>query len=60
MNTHLFTTIISVALALFNLYSFIQSRSGTSFILFIIWLVIALRYFKQFKANKDKNSENNP
>ena len=59
MNTHLFAAIISAALSLFNLYYFIQRGTGTYLVLFAIWIFVAFKNFKQYKANKDKNSKNN-
>ena len=59
MNTQLITIIISIFVALFNLYCFIQRGTATTLILFVIWLLVALKYFKEYRANKDKNSENN-
>ena len=59
MNSYLVTVIISLFVALFNLYTFIQQGSIVTLILCIIWLLVALRYYKEYKKNKDENSENN-
>ena len=59
MNSYLITVIISLLVALFNLYTFIQQRTIVTLILCVIWLLVALKYYKEYKKNKDKNSENN-
>ena len=59
MNSYLITVIISLLVALFNLYTFIQQRTIVPLILCVIWLLVALKYYKECKKNKDKNSENN-
>ena len=59
MNSYLTTVIISLLVALFNLYTFIQKRTIVTLILCVIWLLVALKYYKEYKKNKDKNSENN-
>ena len=59
MNSYLITVIISLLVALFNLYTFIQQRTIVTLILCVIWLLVSLKYYKEYKKNKDKNSENN-
>ena len=59
MKSYLITVIISLLVALFNLYTFIQQRTIVTLILCVIWLLVALKYYKEYKKNKDKNSENN-
>ena len=59
MNSYLITVIICLLVALFNLYTFIQQRTIVTLILCVIWLLVALKYYKEYKKNKDKNSENN-
>ena len=59
MNSYLITVIISLLVALFNLYTFIHQRTIVTLILCVIWLLVALKYYKEYKKNKDKNSENN-
>ena len=59
MNSYLVTVIISLFVALFNLYTFIYQRTVVTLILCVIWLLVALRYYKEYKKNKDENSENN-
>ena len=60
MNTRLITIIICICVSLFNLYCFIQRSDIASLILFVIWLLVAIKYFKDFLADKkDKNSKNN-
>ena len=59
MNSYLITVIISLLVALFNLYTFIQKGTIVTLILCVIWLLVALKYYKEYKKNKDKNSENN-
>ena len=59
MNSYLITVIISLLVALFNLYTFIQQRTIVTLILCVIWLLVALKYYKEYKKNKDKNSKNN-
>ena len=56
MNTYLIAAILSVGLGLFNLYFLIQRGTGTHLILFVIWMLVAFKNFKQYKAKKDKNS----
>ena len=53
MNSSLFAALISVALALFNLYYYVQRHTGTYLILFVIWLLVAFKNFKQCRAKKD-------
>ena len=60
MNTRLITIIISIGVSLFNLYCYIQRSDLASLILFVIWLLVAIKYFKDFLTDKkDKNSKNN-
>lgn len=56
MNSYLFATVLSAGLSLFNLYYYIQRGTGTYLILFVIWLLVTFKNFKQYKAKKDKNS----
>ena len=59
MNNILFVAIISTCLALFNLYLCFQGVTIPRILMFVIWLYVAIKNFKQFKAYNDKNSENN-
>ena len=59
MRSHFIAAILSGGLALFNLYFFIQRGTGTYLILFIIWLLVAFKNFKQYKAKKIEFFKNN-
>ena len=59
MNNILFVAIISTCLSLYNLYLCFQGVTIPRLFLFVIWLYVAFKNFKQIKANHDKNSENN-
>ena len=60
MNNRLIVVAISVCVAFFNLYCYIQRYDLTSLILFIIWSLVAVKYFRDYhKDKKDKNSKNN-
>ena len=56
MKSYLIAAILGAGLSLFNLYFYVQRRTGTYLILFIIWLLVAIKNFKQYKAKKDENS----
>ena len=51
--------LISIAVSLFNLYCYIERRAFTTLILFAVWFLVAIKYFKKYKADNDKKSENN-
>lgn len=53
MNSYLIAAILGAGLSLFNLYYYIQRHTGTYLILFIIWILVAFKNFKQYKAKKD-------
>ena len=53
MKTNLIAAILGGGLALFNLYFFFQRGTGTYLILFIVWLLVAFKNYKQYKAKKD-------
>ena len=56
MNTNLITMIICACVALFNLYCYIAQGTVTTLILFVIWLLVALKHLKEFISKKDNNS----
>ena len=56
MNTNLITMIICACVALFNLYCYIVQGTVTTLILFVIWLLVALKHLKEFISKKDNNS----
>ena len=60
MNNRLIVVAISICVAFFNLYCYIQRSDLASLVLFVIWFLIAIKYFRDYRANKkDKNSKNN-
>ena len=56
MNTNLITMIICACVALFNLYCYIAQGTVTTLILFVIWLLVALKHLTEFISKKDNNS----
>ena len=59
MNSWLIAAILGAGLVLFNLYLFISRETISSLILLIIWLHVTIKNVRRYKAEKDKNSENN-
>ena len=55
LNSYLLAAILSVAISLFNLYNYVQKRTATLLILFVIWFLVAMKNYKQYKAKKDEN-----
>ena len=53
MDVNLFTAILSVGLAVFNLFNFMQHGGGFSLVLCGLWLLFAYRSYRRYKANKD-------
>lgn len=56
MNSWLIAAILSAGLVLYNLYIFISRETTSSLILFVIWLLVTIKNFKRYKAEKDENS----
>ena len=56
MNSWLIAAILSAGLVIYNLYIFISRGTASSLILLIIWLLVTIKNFKRYKAEKDENS----
>ena len=56
MNSWLIAAILSAILVLFNLYLFISRGTASSLILLIVWLLVAIKNLKRYRAEKDENS----
>ena len=59
MNSWLIAAILSASLVVFNLYLFISRETASSLILLIVWLLVTIKNFKRYKAEKDENSLKN-
>ena len=56
MNSWLIAAVLSAGLVIYNLYIFISRETTSSLILFVIWLLVTIKNFKRYKAEKDENS----
>ena len=56
VNSWLIAAILSAGLVLYNLYIFISRETTSSLILLAIWLLVTVKNFKRYNAEKDENS----